>query len=276
MSPTELAEAAILETGLDYIDAETRLTEPLDILEICGSLITYDEVWDEVRLAHHSVRDYLSEHVLIGSPFSLPESKAHFEVARACLCYLLLQEFSSGWCATSEMDDRMDRYPLLHYAAEHWAFHVINSNAEQDLQPLILRLMGPLRTPHFLFWIQIILRPDFGLARRTAQPLYYAASYGLTETVRSLVRAGARLDDEAGRFGGTALHAACYRQHPDIARFLLEAGADYTIQDVNGATALNLCEWIGDQEMAQLFQKTRQVRDDRLPIRELDTEHVVT
>jgi hypothetical protein len=41
MSPTELAEAAIFETGLGYIDAETRLTEPLDILEICGSLITY-------------------------------------------------------------------------------------------------------------------------------------------------------------------------------------------------------------------------------------------
>jgi hypothetical protein len=228
-----------------------------DILEICGSLITYDEGSDEVRLAHHSVRDYLFEHVLIGSQFSFPESKAHFEVAKVCLDYLLLQEFSSGWCATSEMDDRMVRHPLLYYAAEHWAFHVINSNAEQDLQPLILRFMDPIRTPHFLFWIQIIFRPQLGLAHQTAQPLYYAASYGLSETVRSLVRAGARLDDKAGRCGGTALHVACYRQHPDIARFLLEAGADYTIQDVNGAIALNFCEWMSHQEMAELFQNFR-------------------
>jgi ankyrin repeat protein len=100
-----------------------------------------------------------------------------------------------------------------------------------------------------------LLQSQFGLARQTAQPLYYAASYGLTETVRSLVQAGARLDDKAGRFGGTALHAACYRGHPDIARFLLEAGADYTIQYVNGATAWNLCGWMGDQEIAELFQK---------------------
>lgn len=268
LSPKELAEAAIFEEGSGTIESDVRLTDPLDILEICGSLVTYDDVSDEVRLAHRSVRDYLSQHVSKESPFYMPEEVAHEEVGRMCLEYLMLEHFDTGWCEGEELNRRLADYPLLSYAAGYWPAHVAKPTIELSLQSPILRIMDPSRNHHFLFWLQLVMSRSFGFAYAGSiskdwnpEPLYYAASYGLTQTVTSLVQLGARLDDRAGRFGGTALHAACFRRHPEVVRVLLDAGADHTIEDINYATPLDLCAWMDDKDIMKIFEEKGKLAD---------------
>ena len=272
LSPSELAEAATFNTENDVVEADTRLTRPLDILEICGSLVMHDEALDKVQLAHHSLRDYLSVHLFdqAQSLLQLPDRQAHYEITNACLAYLLLRDFSSGWCWPKELESRLDRYPLLSYAAEFWPSHVEKSKAETELLPYILRLMKPSQTPHFLFWLQVVLSTAHGKrlvsapgVRWNAQPLYYAASYGLTATVQSLVEAGANIDEKAGRFGGTALHAAAYRNHPEVVRVLLDAGADEPIYDDNGYAAVDYgrlySSRVDNQKLISIFESRGQM-----------------
>ncbi len=66
---------------------------------------------------------------------------------------------------------------------------------------------------------------DVNLRTRNWTPLQLAAYQGFTKSVEALLKAGA---DTGGvsRFGSTALIPACFGGHPEIARLLLEFGAD--------------------------------------------------
>lgn len=252
----ELAEAVILEPGFDTIDPEAELNDPNDILEICGSLVAYNVVSSTTRLAHHSVREFLSGSLDSSSGFYMPGPSSHRTMAEACLSYVLLEDFAAGPLDGYDFRKVLGRYPLLRYAAQNWPFHVGASGAEIELLPLISRLMTAKSNPKFLFWLQVVLfesrhgyiHPSADIAR--ARPLYYAASYGLTETVRSLVAAGAGLNDRAGRYGGTAMHAAVWRHHPEILQILLDASADRSVKDDNEITPHQLARSVARRPYA--------------------------
>jgi hypothetical protein len=245
---TALAEAAILEPNTMAVDDESRLSDPTDISDICGMLASYNDLSDEIQLSHHSVREFLS--INCKTPFSLPEKRSHQMIAECCISYLLNPDFQAGAMASPQLLRlAFTKYPLLAYAARTWPEHVLRSGAEEALQSLILRLRNPEPSPHFYLWLQIILyysvhgfqipgaRPDYN-----PTPLNYASSYGLYYTVKSLIDSGADLNVRAGQYGEIAYHAACWRQHPQIVRLLLEAGIDTTIQDNNGKTAFDPIE----------------------------------
>ena len=61
------------------------------------------------------------------------------------------------------------------------------------------------------------------------------------------MHAGALLNESAGRHGGTALHAAVWRKRPGALEILLDAGADPTIKDFQGATPADLAILIGEK-----------------------------
>ncbi|KAJ9503181.1 hypothetical protein H2202_001335 [Exophiala xenobiotica] len=300
----ELAAAVVLEPkGLldagGSLDPDLALNDPADILEICGSLVSFNTLSGTARLAHHSVREFLTQRLDCTSEFYTPIGPSHRLIAESCLSYLLLDDFASGPRYPADFTHVLSSYPLLRYAATNWPFHVSmasqNSSSrsnpsphdgnetrteterqtERDLLPLILRLMTPHQgkpNAHFLFWLQIVLSdsrhgyipPDSDLARAT--PLYYAASYGLVETVRALVRrpppSGGRAEDadadldlnaSAGRYGGTAMHAAVWRQRPEILKILLDAGADPGVRDDNDMTPPELALWSKKTAMMALF-----------------------
>lgn len=78
------------------------------------------------------------------------------------------------------------------------------------------------------WWIQFIaggLQPEV-IAR--TEPLYYAASFGYTFLVKTILNFDKNVDLEApgGRHGSTALQVACFRRHKETSRVLLEAGAN--------------------------------------------------
>ncbi|KAK6373649.1 hypothetical protein LTS17_008142 [Exophiala oligosperma] len=300
----------VLETG--HLDPDLALNDPSDVLEICGSLVSYNPISGTTRLAHHSVREFLTQRLDRTSEFHIPPKESHRTMAEICLMYLLLDDFAKGPLFPREFQETCVKYPLLRYAATNWTFHLSmadessssrnssrpkcgsnttkswisekvttssstyysndekgasdlekNNDTEQVLLPVILRLFTPSSNPRFYFWLQAILSdsrhgylpPDSDLVRAT--PLYYAASYGLTETVRALISGLEDNDDDdddnggradflntrAGRYGGTALHAAVWRNRPDILKLLLDAGADPTVEDDNGMTPVQLAYW---------------------------------
>jgi Ankyrin repeats (many copies) len=258
---TALAEVAILEPSTTAIDDESRLSDPTDILDIGGMLASYNDLSDEIQLSHHSVREFLS--INCRTPFSFPEKRSHQTIAECCISYLLNSGFQTGAMAFPRLLRLVfTKYPLLAYAARTWPEHVIRSDAEDALQPLIRKLLTPKPSPHFYLWVQAIFyysvhgfkipgaRPDCKPA-----PLSYASSYGLYYTVKSLIASGADLNVRAGQYGGTAYDAACWRQRPQIVRLLLEAGIDTTIQDNNGMTAFDLIEYARFEDAAEVPMK---------------------
>ena len=70
--------------------------------------------------------------------------------------------------------------------------------------------------------------------------------------VNDLIVLGANLDwkDDTDR---TALDWCAWKNHPEIARMLLDAGADVNIQGVFGSTALHMCVSYNHLEIAKML-----------------------
>jgi hypothetical protein len=127
-------------------DPDSILPEPRDILTICSSLVTTyeDAAWhsigksvgEQIRLAHLSVRDYLtSKQILDGKAahYSIQETHAHEAIAEICLAYLLQFDKPDSLSRVAAND-----YPLAQYAAEYWAHHVRASGAEKSQIVLLI------------------------------------------------------------------------------------------------------------------------------------------
>ena len=94
-----------------------------------------------------------------------------------------------------------------------------------------LRGIGRRRKPSPLTdWIEERLEPKKDLRRTAAR--------GHTETVRTLLAAGADVNAQGGMLGGTALIEAAGKGHTEIIALLLDASADVNLQDKARFTAL--------------------------------------
>lgn len=238
----ELAGAAVLRSDATLLDPDDSLIDPHMILEILGSLVTYNESQGEVVLAHNSIRDFLiaDSSKSLTTKYHLKEPLCRVEIADLCLTYLLLNNFATGPCQTpDEFKERISTYLLLPYTAQHWTSHIHPLLAENpSLLQKAMHLMTP-KTPNFLSWHQVLLLATGRLPRFNypfhaptwGTPLYYAASYGLSELVNALIDAGADINAPGGWNGGTPLHAAVFRGRVSCARILLERGADAEIKD---------------------------------------------
>ena len=255
----ELAEAAIIEDGMTSMDPESRLY-PEDLPEIIGSLILYDPARETVVLAHHSVKDYLeSQECRANNPsFHFVPISAQAAMARSCLTYLLLDDFARGLVGSiDKYQARVERYPLLHYAARYWPLHARRAPAAAasapSWLPLAITLLQASRTENFWSWLQaMIVQGPFSYRipespgasadimfqeiPKNLTPLYYASSFGLVEVVESLIRQGVDVNKRGGFNGGAALHSALYRGHTNVADVLIGAGARTDIKDSVGHT----------------------------------------
>jgi ankyrin repeat protein len=84
--------------------------------------------------------------------------------------------------------------------------------------------------------------------------LHLAAFYGKPETTTFLLEHGAEVDVRGrGWMTGTPLHSAASARHADVARILLEAGADPDARQSGGWTPLLGAAHNGDAELAGLL-----------------------
>lgn len=90
-------------------------------------------------------------------------------------------------------------------------------------------------------------------AGRTA--LLYASSGPFVETVEVLLDAGAEVDTQGTLEGFTALMTAAAEGQLGVVRLLLDRGADASLQDVDGDTALSFAREKGHGEVIDLLEE---------------------
>lgn len=152
--------------------------------------------------------------------------------------YLSFSEFSEGYGEPKEIVGwRLQKYPLLEYAAKNWTLHAATIGPEDwnRIKAFLDTRTYPPSGPYG-WWLQCVginAHPDIV---RWSQPLYYSASLGLTNLVKAILNNDPSVDLEApgGRVGSTALQVACFRKQREVAVLLVIAGSDAFSLDGSG------------------------------------------
>ena len=258
----QLWEALAIEPGMSFIDEESRLRSPQDILVLSNNLISVTPE-GQVVLSHLSVRDYLlSESIkkrVETSKFALKAIESHQMLALDCLTYLLFADLSQGPATTQhEYVSRLEKLPLLTYATKSVFYHLQNMGSDNDLRELSLQFLSPQARPNFMSWVQVLNADSpfkWDVYPRYATPLYYVASFGLCDIAMLLLKAGGveDLNSAGSRFGGTAVHGAAIRNHTDVIQLLIDAGADPGKADLNKVTPLHSAASRGSVAVVRLL-----------------------
>ena len=227
----------------------------------CSSLLAVVDVDGSsvIQFAHFSVKEYLTSKRLTESKetisrFHVSMTLAHTIIAQACLGVLLHID-------EDVTKDDFEKFPLARYAAEHLGEHARFEGVSPKIQDGMKCLFDP-SNHHLSVWAWIyhperdtpdeFERPSQALGLET--PLHDAAFYGLHDIVKFLiversqnVNAPGFLEDE------TPLSVACRQGYPEVARVLLEHGADTETRDKQKFSPLERSSEYGDVEVLRVL-----------------------
>jgi Ankyrin repeats (3 copies)/Ankyrin repeats (many copies) len=206
------------------------------VLSACSTLIAIvdNEGSKIVQFSHFSVKEFLTSGRLrmseVGSirQYHIPLHAAHAVLARACLTVLL------------QLDEKVDKrrlatFPLAFYAAEHWVDHVKFEDVASRFQDIMECLFNP-KKPCLAAWTWIYdvwHQSRKAIDTLTEHPpppketaLFCAALCGFSSLANYLIVTHGE-DVNAGYDGlRTPLQVALHEGHLDVARLLLDHGAN--------------------------------------------------
>jgi ankyrin repeat protein len=212
------------------------------------------------QFAHFSVKEYLTSPRLAQqkdtiSRFHVSMTAAHTIISQACLGVLLhLDE--------NITNESLKKFPLAEYAAEHWVGHARFENVASNVLDGMKRLFDPTKC-HFSVWVWIYdselpswrrSERSERLSRARATPLHHAAVCNMPDIATFLIvehsqDVNSRDFDEKE----TPLHVSSRHGHVEIARVLLDHGADTEARDDDGHSPLDLVVLGGHVELAQVL-----------------------
>src|SRR6267142_1800548 len=151
-------------------------------------------------------------------------------------------------------------YPLAEYAVQHWVGHARYEGVSENVEEGMRQLFDGSK-PHLAIWVWICdpipwmrhKRAERPL-RPLGSPLHYAAFCGL-RTIVKLLAISRPQDVHSRGFDdmSTPLHMALRSGDVDLARLLVEHGADTTARDNDGLTPLHLAVQKGSVVLARLL-----------------------
>jgi ankyrin repeat protein len=247
--------------------------------------------FEEVSLAHFSVKEYLSsQRILTGEVphFYVEAELSHTAIGSRCLEYLLL--FKTAEALTEEA---LEEQPLLYYAATKWHKHIRATSTTESTTKLCLQLLNS-KTEVLRNWLRISDPTDkhrsySRIPVKTSEVssksgLFFSSCCGLTEVTRQLLMSGTPWAAEEkissllaaaehghtaivgllldlgcisiysrNHVGQTALHKASHNGHEDTVRFLLDKKPRVRAKDHWGATPLHDAAHLSDDIVAQLL-----------------------
>ena len=147
----EISEVVAIDPERDpAFDRQEALEDPLDVLNICSSLVTIAPLEQSflqmkrgsvstrkvVLLAHYSVKEYLISARCRQDLYRMQNPACNEFIAKCCLKYLL--QFQSS---ASFTDESIEESKLARYSAEFWATHVREaSHKAEALNRLAMKL----------------------------------------------------------------------------------------------------------------------------------------
>ena len=274
---SELCEAVIIpEEGVAITD-DMRLLRPEALLQICGSLISYEPETTRVILAHSSVRQYLTSRTIAASDvsgFYFDEATADTEIVTRCLNYLNLPVFSSGYCASYQLlRRRFKDWPLLPYVADllfdHLSYISLEGPIETRLRSFFETHSKP-RGGNFGAWVEAFtLGANENI--ETSTPLYYASRFGLLPIVKMILalEGTENLEAPGGVHGSTPLHVATWQGRTDVVRELLKAGANAKEVNQDGNPGLLWAVKYGYEEIEGMLRDAGAAFEEGMDVRPL-------
>lgn len=284
----EIAEVfAVDAKEYPQVDLDKRFEDPRDILEICSSLISVEDVeilshtdyadtdndtgiidtdtsrkddrWcrAEVRLAHFSVKEYLVSDRIQHGPaiqYGLQDVESNDSIAEECLLYLL-HVIQPGF----NLPESLTEYPLAEYAAKYWLEHVRFADSTTATARTLVRELFLSKKEMFINWLQIYdpdspdESPSLNVIHhpeRYGPRLYYASLLGLSEVVENLVKSGVDVNARGGS-QINALSAAVGSGHIEVVQLLLDNKA--VVDAPEGGSALVSALFASHEEIAMLL-----------------------
>ena len=232
----EVQHAVAVEIGDQSLDDDSIPEEEL-LLSVCNGLVTYEKERGFLTLVHYTFQQYLESKA--NSLF--PE--AQIEIVRTCLTYLSFDEFGLGPCQDDQrFEARLQRYPLLRYAAFSWGLHALLA-VEEACFKLIFSFLS--HSAKMSASVQVLLvtksmSVDYTRHFPTeASALWLACFHGLEYSVSQLLAVQGSNVNKKTSMGVTPLHQAATFGHVGIVQMLLSNGADTNATDYNGNTPLH-------------------------------------
>ncbi|RMZ18031.1 hypothetical protein D0860_00076 [Hortaea werneckii] len=182
-----------------------------------------------IRLAHFSVKEYLTSARPCLKNFSLPEKESNDILATCCLVYLLRfegEEWNDPECEAKS--------PLARYAAVHWTKHARISDCQSQQQRDLCMKMLTEQLPAYRSWHRFydmfsIGRQTRGIRRKILEfpsPLFSASREGLEYAVRAILKDEKVDINTSWKWHGSALCEASSMGYGRIVEVLLARGAD--------------------------------------------------
>ncbi|OCK74234.1 hypothetical protein K432DRAFT_247154, partial [Lepidopterella palustris CBS 459.81] len=132
LTVTEILHALAVQPG-DKSLSENHTTTKDDLVSVCAGLVIVNQETHKVDFAHDTIGLYLKRIRVDSFP------NAQTRLATICLTYISFEDFGQGPCDSDQkMERRLDEYPFLKYAAQHWCDHARGEpEAEKRVQTLI-------------------------------------------------------------------------------------------------------------------------------------------
>jgi len=280
----ELAEPLAFdfeEGDIPTFHEDWQLEDPVEaVLSTCSTLLSLVDAEDSqvIQFSHFSVKEFLTstrfaeKHDTISNRYHVSLTPAHTLVAQACLGILL--HLDKGVTRIT-----LRKFPLAKYAGEHWFEHArfegVSQNAFGGMKQLFDR-----RKPHLAIWLWIFdptvpsWRRDKSESEKSpltphGVPLHYASFCGLHDIVKVLaIEHPQDVNSRSSTGEETPLHLT---SRVDVARLLIEHGADATIQSKDGTTPLHQASQCGHVDVARILiehgaDATAQSKDGTTPL----------
>ena len=277
--PLDLNEVSsaipIVTDGEVYFDPDNLLYDARDVLSICSSFVSaakgyrlwgpsdvsYEPEFEELRLAHFSVKEYLTSTRTLGEKpanFGFEEGETHEYIAALCIRFML------GSTRTEWMSAHPEHHEFAPYAASFWSYHFQTAGLNHS-SSLYLQCIDMLSDSYTLATIMKLRRYWFGgrcdhprsdltvtvqcsnitgsnehqdrevgeILPGAVSPLLYLSLLGLDDLIVTFLEKGECVDSYGPQ--GTCLSGAAFAGHLSTVKLLIEKGAN-----VNGRVCQTL------------------------------------
>ena len=252
LTTAEICCALAVESNEAELDPDNK-PDVEDLVSVCAGLVVIDQESAFIRLVHYTTQEYFER---TSSYFHPP---AQLLIAETCLTYLSFSVFKSGSCATdNDLEERIRQHELLDYAARYCGEHArcveaevadaVRSFLAYDSLPACA--MQVLCVPHYKY-------KGYSENYKTFTGLHWAARFGLCEVAKTCLRT--KWDDAAHAVnaqdsrGRTSLMYAAGHGHFEMAKLLLDKGADVNAQGGDYGNALQAASEKGHKAIVKLL-----------------------